>query len=60
MVLQTCTSATNWNSSKVDSFNNRFMSLKKGNDDTSFKMSTIKILEEMSYNVTLKSGFWFS
>ena len=33
------------------------MSLKKGNDDTSFKMSTIKILEEMSYNVTLKSGF---
>ena len=33
------------------------MSLKKGNDDTSFKMSTIKILEEMSYNVTLKNGF---
>ena len=33
------------------------MSLKKGNDETSFKMSTIKILEEMSYNVTLKNGF---
>ena len=33
------------------------MSLKKGNDDTSFKMSTIKILEEMSYKVTLKNGF---
>ena len=33
------------------------MSLKKGNDDTSFKMSKIKILEEMSYNVTLKNGF---
>ena len=48
MVLQTCTSATNWNSSKVDSFNKRSLSLEKGNDGTSFKMSTIKILEAMS------------
>ena len=59
-MLQTCTSATNWNSSKVDSFNNQSLSLEKGNDDTSFKMSTIKILEAMSYNVTLNNGFWFS
>ena len=48
MVLQTCTSATNRNSSKVDSFNYQSLSLKKGNDDKSFKMSTIKILEAMS------------